>query len=261
MKLYERFGRTAKQVDSAYEIEHIETNRALMREKPDDRWIWCSSLVSDYSLAALREYLRENNREARKYAEGVAHSLHEYFFGRWRNEVPTGNHGELPPDPVYQRQSRSWISDYRYGLLWCSVLGQWEELAKLSQYPGDDCPLEDIDCRPALKRLLLEIASCLKGEPRLGVSERVEKEAGASWRGQKEIAQVVDAILAKDEALASKLLTTYVKGHKKREPKYNDITATISIEATFLIHWAAHLGLSIGVPDELDYFIVRLPSA
>jgi hypothetical protein len=213
-------------------------------------------LSSRCNLAAVVHHLAGNQDRARHYAERVVPAAKSYFFGDWRTKVPTD---EKTINPQWWRDKEGWTDNFRYAICWAMVLGDWASVRELAAYPdhGRSMEEEGINKKPARREFLIALARFLRGEAVSDVSAAVAKLTGANWRGTTELAQVLDAIITKDQAAAQGHLTNFFRLHHKRK-RERDITDTISIDGTTLYYLARHEGLNVQLDPKLYTYVIDL---
>jgi hypothetical protein len=138
--LFEKFGATFElgQFYPAYE-------RKLNAVEPD--WLIPGSkaaLVDDATFIALCYWCEGRSRDAKTYAaECVKHGV-EYFFGKWREEIPTDLKTR---DAGWWRIHSTWVTPFREALCWATALGDWKSVQRLAgRAPGQPLRSGSRDC-------------------------------------------------------------------------------------------------------------------
>lgn len=217
MKLHDKVGLTAEQVDPEFRADAARRAESILGRI--DLIPLGQEELSVYSaLTATAYYLMEDYESSQKYAQRVVPTARDYYYGNWRSKVRSGNYREFDPDPSWWHDKEIWMDVFRDALCWGSVLGDWEGLRKLSEYPDERRSMEksNIDKKPAMRQLLLDIAKHLRGEKVAKVADRVGKLVGANWRGTRVLAEALDAIAAKVEAAANEAINGFLMLHHKR---------------------------------------------
>ena len=174
--------------------------------------------------------------------------MEEYFFGGWRAEMP-----ELDAiGEVIDLRKFRWERFYRSGLLWASALGDWARVRRLSEYPGDDTPGWEESGK--LAPYYRAIASMLIGRP--DAESRLNEIRLGRRKDRRFLAEAVLAISAREVAAAQKATNSYLKHYLTHEFPQPRVTAKLSEEGSFLVHFAAHLGVPIEVdPRYMDHIV------
>lgn len=252
--LYEKFGVPAAGIDPAPQQEMVRMAEETLLEQRDDLDTWVNVVVSGNISVAIRHYLCDDHAQARHWAERAVASAEQYFFGDWRTRVRT-DEGRVDPEWWHGRES--WLHDFRGALCWATVLGRWDDVRRLATYPDDRRAEEDLDAKPALRRLVIDTARYLRGEKVRGAAEACAKLDGADWRGTDALAAALDAIIAKHEARAQASLGEFfLRRHKRKNSK--DVTDTISLDGTTMLNLARREGLSIELPAKVQHYYIRL---
>ncbi len=262
MKLYARLGLTPDRIDFQRSIDSAAETR---RKIPDEVAIknigpggLLESNATNHSYVALESYLAGVHDVTHEYALRYLDAAHEYFFGRWRDEVPSGNHRDLPPDREYQDRNRTWARHWLNCLLWCSVLGEWDRLIEFAGYLRDDIKL-DFEQSTENRAWLLLVAGKLRGRPLEELKLFSDTILSGKRKREKLLWNVFNDILeeAPDEASAS--LARYATYYRTAEFPKRELNLKVAYDASFLVHYAEFLDVEIEVPEKLKDHIVRLP--
>jgi hypothetical protein len=203
------------------------------------------------SLACL--YSDERSLAASHADKFIAES-DEYLFGHWRSEFTTP---DKIIDAMWWKRCLNWIDIFRGVLLWGSVLGEWKFLEKAGTFPIDDCHI-DSGYGPQGRDLYVAFGAFLCESPGPGQEVLLERALGGPKKFYKLLGLMIRASVARDVILLQKSLTEFLQYYKKNEFQKESITAKISIEGTFFVHWAEKEKLPLTVPPEFEDHIVRL---
>jgi hypothetical protein len=248
--LFEKFGATFElgQFYPAYE-------RKLNAVEPD--WLIPGSkaaLVDDATFIALCYWCEGRSRDAKTYAaECVKHGV-EYFFGKWREEIPTDLKTR---DAGWWRIHSTWVTPFREALCWATALGDWKSVQRLAGYPtkeskpGVDATREDAAACFALACVLrnapaADYAHCFT------IIEKGKKEK------PKLVAAVLGALRARDAAQFQKSLESDLRYFRKSEFKKTSLDKLLSLDGTTLLNIGLHMGLAFSIPPEVEDHIIRL---
>lgn len=215
------------------------------------------SLVETLSAAAIAHYLAGKDAKARSFAERVVPSAAEYYFGDWRNRIPSGTRSDAPPNSEWWHDKEPWMHTFRAALCWGSVLKDWTGLKLLARYPDDKRMVDGGAEKPAMKSVLVDVAKFLSGGLVRGVAERCSALVGFDWRGTAHFAHGMDAIVSGNSRAAQNSIDSFFEAWHKRKTS-NDLTDTVSYDGTFMVNLAAHAGLKIKVGAVHQLYYVRL---
>lgn len=256
MKLHEKLGLTLQQVDTAYRLEVFDLiKKALPRVEsfPINLHQYC--VYS--STVAVAFHLVDDHRAAFAFAQRVTPAARNYLLGDWRVQTKT----DLKTiDPGWWHDKESWINVFRVALCWGSVLGDWKTLRELAAYPDEHRSMEKFnpDSKPALRRLLLNVARHLRGNTLQG-GRSVNEELGAKWRGIGVLGNCLDAINDRNEAGAGAGINEFLRLHHKRK-KSTDINDSISLDATYMTNLAYRQGLKIAIDPRYAMYLISPPN-
>ncbi|MGC4033597.1 MAG: hypothetical protein QM754_18070 [Tepidisphaeraceae bacterium] len=218
----------------------------------------------------------------------VHNTIEENFYGAWRSQSETT--GGPPVDPPYRD---NWVTEYRYGITWASVLDDWDSARRMSEYPQDDG--EDQSDRKSEIPWYLLLADVLKQASPGGRTPRASAAADQSSRVQlpnpeppepngiwltpelqlkpatceeliehgskkriKLLATVLSEILRKDAAAADRAFAEYMKYFKKTEyPRARTPDDKLALDGTILFHLARHRGIALTIKSEHSDHIIR----
>jgi hypothetical protein len=211
-------------------------------------------LASGYAAAAVRFYLLADHDKAAEYARKALLRATDYFFGSWRNKVPTD---KKTIDPAWWHDKETWMQLFSLTLMWASVFGDWETVSHLSQYPDQRRGMDTIDATPALRQLYIETAEYVRSGFRVLTETNVCTSKGADVHGTVLLARCLVAVSAEDTAKANAVLGEFFQRHHKRK-KSRDVTDTISVDGTFMFNLARHRGLGVDIDPNLEHYLVAL---
>jgi len=252
-KLYERLGIPTKQASLDIYADVFERKINWMRSSEDQYDEAVFDLGSVCESLALNYYYNDKYEEAAKHARMCIDYTIEYFFGKWRDELPIDG---KPPDAAKRKEFEPWENMYRESMFWASCLGDWESIKKLSEYPTAECPVGRYEPRLFCIWWLL-VAAVIRGEKLEGLSytKAVEKSRRKYFRL---LLSMLRAILQKDSDSLNSSLKDYLDYCKKNTFNRPEIDEKISRDGTFMINWARHKGLEVTYPAEYEDRIVKL---
>ncbi len=212
----------------------------------------------DLGFIALESYLADAHDVTRDYARRCLDATSEYWFGGWKDEVPSGQRKELPPDREFWDRICAWERHWLDCLLWCSVLGEWDRLIEFAGYLRDDVKI-DFEQSKENRAWLLLVAGKLRGRPLEELKPFSDTILSGKRKREKLLWNVFNYILeeAPDEASAS--LARYTTYYRTAEFPKRELNLKVAYDASFLVHYAEFLDVEIEVPEKLKDHIVRLP--
>ena len=254
MKLYQRLGLKEKEMPVEMSIEGLHEELKACKDKkdlPSAKFF----VVSNCHRIALDFYYLEKIDKSKTYAQLMLHHTCEYFFGKWREEVPVPE--KLgPPDSHTNKRHISWISQFREAIFWASYLGEWDKANQIAEYPTDECPT---DYEPKQFRAWgLIIAAVLRGESLENLTRHTEVIDRGRKKYQKLLLAILRPLLAGDSEGFNKELKVYLEYCDNNTFNKIEIDEKISIDGTFLINLARHRGLTVEYPAEYEDRIVKL---
>ena len=238
-------------------LQSLEINKGPFFEGATDFNRACGKgHVSDKKfLLALTCHYAEQPEAARvRGQEFLAESV-EFFFGDWRQTyvAPTGQ-----VDPKWWQEQLEWMSPFEAGLLWGSVLGQWDYLQRLGAFPSPEGRVTT-DRSAQERDLLVAIAAVIRQAPAEEVTARLDQAAAGRNKACKLAVDILRGGLARDLQHLQIAVTAYLKHYRANEFPQEMMASKVSILGTFFVHWAEKQGLAVVVlPKYLDH-IVRLP--
>lgn len=209
-------------------------------------------------LLALKYLLLEQFSEVREAAREVVLSAEEYFFGEWREILPTGNAGDEPPNPEYFHRYAAWAHElYTGSVLWAMCLEDWECVKRLSDYVTRVCEL-NIDQSKENRAWLLILAAVLRGESIDGFQEEREQIVSGRSKREKLLLNLLEAILNPDSADLGCATKEYFKYYRQVENKRHSITSKVAIDGSILVHFAERVERPLPIPATMEDYVVRL---
>lgn len=255
--LYRRLGLKKGDMPARIWVEELEELPDVMRRRPQDTGLYKSEFASTTGLLALYYFYLEEADAAWKYARLMVDYAIEYFFGKWRAEVPID---AGPASPERRKRYGSWASQFRKAVFWASCLGQWKKVRRLAQYPTRECPIGRYEPKLVCIWLLL-LAGVLRGE----LLESLCKYTDAIDRSRRKyytlLLNVLRVVLDSDSENFNTLLREYLDYCNEKTFCRPEIDEKVSIDGTFLINFARHKGLKVEVPREYVDRIVVLGTA
>lgn len=247
MRLYERLGLPKEKI--RVDIWKDEFVRLITQPVKDQRNLPYikADMVSNAKFLTHDYYYLEEKEEAKESARNLLDYTKEFFFGKWRNEIPG-----------YPSDTENWIEQFRQSICWGSCIGEWEKIKEIAEYPKENV-IEAERWEPIEFRCwYLLIAGVLRGQQLSSLEKYVKTIEEGGKRREKLLLKLLMAIIGKNIENAENALNGYLKYFKKYEfprPGKNDL---LCIDGTFLINFAAYKNLKIDYPSEYDDYIVKL---
>ena len=185
----------------------------------------------------------------------VVDYAHEYFFGDWREKVPSGNSQKEPPSREYQDIHCPWDTEIQSTLTWCACLNDWQRAQEIATYLRDDIKL-DIDQKPENRAWLLYLGGILTGRAESEMAELATCIENGKPKREKLLFALLQAILHGTDADRDKAAKQYFKYYKSSESKSQKLTSKVAMDGTFLVHFAKHRGREIPVPENVQVHII-----
>lgn len=255
MKLHDKFGLTPEHVAADLRVHALKVAETASANITSAPWSLnqCCFLSS---VAAAAFYLMGDHESARAFGRRVVPAASNYLLGDWLTKKPT-DLGHIDPDWWYDKVS--WVNAFQAALCWGSALGDWNNLRRLSAYPNERRHKEknNPDSKPALRQLLLDVSSHLRGDKVHHSARRVGAMPGAKWRGVGTLAACLDSIVDRNAKAAEASINEYLKLRHKRK-RSNDITDTISMDATYMINIARHDGLHVDIDPKYQMYVITI---
>jgi len=247
MRLYERLGISKKNIRPDLCINAF----ARMAKEPikDPGLLPCRKdrMVLEGKALAKDYYYLEEKEKARNSARNLLDYTKEFFFGKWRNDVPD-----------YPSDTENWVQQFRQSICWGSCLGEWKKVKELAEYPKDDV-IEAERWEPIEWRSwYLLVAGILRGQSLRELTKYVKIIEGGKKRREKLLLDLLRAILGNNAKKAQGSLEGYLKYYKKYEfarPGMNDL---LCFDGTFLVNFARHRGLDISFPPQYSDHYIKL---
>lgn len=216
-------------------------------QKSDYYWV-----VSDWARAAIGCWAEGRDEESEKYSRDCVLAVLDYFYGKWRNILPTrdGKMGDKN-----WRQDCLWYEEVQCSLPFASALSDWEAVKKIAAYPPEDR-------LPEAARAKGETAwgwaliTYLRGEPRKKVEAFLAKAEGEKAKRPKLLAPVLRALMDEDAKKFSETLLAYLAYYRKSEFK-TELDKAIALDGTTLYHLGRKLGFKVELPEAVANHVVR----
>jgi hypothetical protein len=251
MKLYERLCVDEKVLNEEATIKFLERWNDPIVDIRNTHTVKALR-VSEPNFAAYFYCLLENNTEAKKFAIIAVESAIEFFFGEWRQQVPTRD-GSL--DPEYWKVNSGWDSEFRGALLWASCLGDWNSATKIAQYPTAECCNKYAIKNPEMNYPLV-LAAFIRGDSLESVQSSIDVVEKGVKKKEKLLLAVLMSIVKKDKEMFDEAFLEYMKYFKKKDAKSQLWTERFATEGTILFNLARHKGLEVDSPEKYrDHFI------
>jgi hypothetical protein len=259
MLRYQRIGCPEKLVHVGTCLNSLE--HSLTVEETDDRPDITKSrrqdCVNTGNLVAIQFYLLDDLQNTRVWASKVLDYAAEYFFGDWRDRIPSGDYGNEPPNRDYWDRKATWRYEFQACLLWSSCLADWDGLRRFAAYLRDDV-IRDVDQPNENRSWLLAVARVLQGTQLDQLAEYVAVIHQGTRKRERFLLAFLDAILNADDTALARATKDYFKYYKSSESKKQEITAKVAMDGTFLVNFARYRGRSIEVPANVQDHIVVL---
>lgn len=246
MCLYKKFNISEETLDlddaiGALELTLSEPVRALTSS-------YKSFAVSESYLIACWSYLLGEINIFTKYAPLVIKYTHEYLFGNWKETTP--NDEKETGHEAWLRYC--WFDKYREGVVWGSVMNQWEEIQEISKYPH----VSSVRPRDYETAYYYVLACYIRGEKSSFYAKQHEQVETGKRKREKLLLAVLDTIICGDEKTFAKEFNKYLTYFKKYEyPK--DTTEVLALDGTFLVNLAKHKGMQVQFPEKyIDHYIL-----
>lgn len=251
MFLYEKFGLDKRVLSTNYEIENL--NESLSFTRTDKAWLITvhkETTIFSSSFISFRFYLLDEKKKAMEYAQSLLGYAIEFFFGSWRSLVQRKNSKK-------NIKFGLWMDEFRETIFWGSCLEEWKKIAKIAEYPDDECLLEPEEKKETRAWLLL-LAAVLRGELFQAQQRYIDAIEQGRQKREKLLLTVLRTILEGDVEKLNQELKTYLQHYKKKEFPKDSIPEKLAIDGTFLINYARHRGLAVEYPPEFEDHIVKL---
>jgi hypothetical protein len=235
--------------------DHLDKiRRRVPRECERERYGDRSSAVINPFLAAYAFILLDNWDQAREFAERCLAAAEDFFFGDWRTVEITdeGTH-----DVQWWHAHVPWHNQLRYVLFCGVILPDWQALRRIARYFDDTCP--PCGFGPQEGARLFAITSHLRGDNASVSRSYLDRALKGTKKKSRLLATLHAAIVDTTVKEFARALRDWMRFHKEREFPLDDISAKISMDATFYYHFARQEGLDVELPAEYEPFIVVPP--
>jgi hypothetical protein len=245
MERYKRVGLTEEMTDPSSTIRAVSTSFDVV-ERQDIIDFLPSQRVFDSSITAIRHYLREDLANTRVWADNAVMFAEAYFFGDWRDRALTGNGRDQPPDRKWWDVHATWQSEFTAAMLWGSVLGCWDRLARIAGAIRDDVRL-GIEQTEQNRAWLLIVAGHLRGRPWAELAPFIET-VRTGRRRERLLLAWLTANREGDLAAINRAAQEYAAYYLRAEAKIYDILCKLMIDGSFLYHDAGRAGHRVDLP-------------
>lgn len=249
IKRYERVGLTEEMFDPSSVIQSVSRSFEVA-ERQDIIDFLPSQRVLNSSFAAIGYYLQEDLGNTRVWAERTVAFAEEYFFGEWRDRALSGPRRDQPPDREWWAVHGVWQREFTEAVLWGSVLGCWDRLARIAGAIRDDVRL-DIEQTEQHRAWLIVVAGHLRGRPWAELAPFIETVQTGRRRRERLLLAWLLANRAGDPAAIDRAAQAYTAYYLRAEAKVYDILCKLMIDGSFLYHDAARAGHRVNLPPEV----------
>jgi len=242
--------------DVQSERRRIEHSRRLELEGKGQTEYIKQDYVFDCAMAVMRRYLVDDYQEAREWAEQLLDYAEEYFFGRWREEVPLP--GGKPPSREWRDLRESWVMQMQAALLCSAALGDWDRFHKFAGFPRDDIR-EDEGISAACDAFWLYFCGLVRGRPRDEIESFRERVFKEGKKLDKLLVAFVEGVVEGDDQSLQEAADAYFKQYKRTQAKKDYISSKLALDGSIVLHYARHLGREVSVPEKVRDHIFELP--
>jgi hypothetical protein len=211
-------------------------------------------LVGKTIVYAIESYVEDSGRAASKEAaRGVLQAVTEYFYGDWRDTLPT------PDGKVGHEEWRTvclWYEEVMQSLSFAAALSDWESMSKIAAYPPENK-------LPEAAKAIGESAwgwaliTFLRGQSHEKVDGFLKKaECLEKAKRLKLLAPVLRALMNKDAAQYEKTLLAYLAYYRKSEFK-RVIDKIVALDGTTLYHLGRKQGFKVKLPENVADHVIR----
>ena len=254
MKRYERIGFPEKRLELDLLVNWF-ANAENLKVKFENAWWGYSALTQDATHISVFAFLIDDLSLARLWAQRSLDYASQHFWGDWRDQIPTGNSRNGPPSREYQDINAPWDTPFQCALLCGSCLGDWDWLARLGRFFRDDIRLHTGKMDSNWSWYFLA-AGVLRDRPWSELTAFFDKTQNSPQKREKLLARLLASIVHGLEEDRAKATKEYFTNFKRSERKSDNITIMLPWDASFLVHYAKHVGKPLPVPpDVVDYVI------
>ena len=256
MKLHERLGLGIGAVGLEVSLEMLQIVESAQATTHYDI-AWNKFRRARYQgLVALKYYILAEQHEARRHGKLCLERAEDFFHGSWRDEFidPDGKHGTR-----WLQEKFDWMEVFRECLLWGSALGEWRFLKHCSGYPEKNaCLSEGYTAQD--RDALVAISVIVSGDQAEKSSQCINRAADGPRKGCRLLTEVLISLVNGKINSFEEGFISYLKHYKKTDFPKEQITKKVSVEGTFLAHWARHHGMKVEVPSQFEDHIVKFPA-
>lgn len=200
---------------------------------------------------AYYAYVLEETNVAIEWAHRTGELAEDYFFGSWRDEVPSGNGRDRPPDRHWYDHHGPWVQPLQYGLLATLALGDAARTKQIAGFPFEDA-LGDHGVDAACDEFWLILTRVLRNvavEP-----FAFPPESNKCNKTDQLLLQFLEGIARLDADLAQRAVNAYFKILTKTHGQ----GILLWLDSSILLHLAQERGLHLQVSDNVKDRIFRL---
>lgn len=213
------------------------------------RFVYCAHLI------AIQYYLVDNMINAKIWGGKALELLDDYFFGEWRDTIASGNYRDAPPDRAWWDVHASWQSKFETAMLWASAMGQWERLKCFASYPTMNI-IRDAEQSHENRAWLLTVGVTLYGNGLQGCSDLGATIVEGRRKRERLLFNFLTSITDSSGSKVQEAADEYFTYYKLAESRKTDLTKKISVDGSFLVHYARHRGHQITLLDNVRDHIV-----
>ncbi len=213
--------------------------------------------VFDAWYATIGVYLLDDYCAAKDWAKRTIEYADDYFFGAWRDEVPSGNNHREPPSRIWHDLHSSWVMPLQSALVAASALGLWERAERFATYPREGIREND-GISAACDSFWLYFCAVLRGASQETVAKHSTAVLEQGNKSDRLLLAFADAVRGADNKALQKAADEYFKHYKRVEAKKQYISSKLAMDGSMVLHWARHLGRTVVVPNEVRDHIFEL---
>ncbi|QDU44736.1 hypothetical protein Mal52_32220 [Symmachiella dynata] len=200
-------------------------------------------------------YVLGDKKSARVWAErGVAYAL-EFFFGVWRDQVPSGNGRNQPPNREWQDRSLNWVEPLEEALVLATILERWDDVRRLAEFPRDDISEND-GIVAVMDACWLYLCGVIRGRDPQELEPFQQRVIDQGRKRDKLFLEFVKALARGEGVALQQAADEYFKQFLRVETR-KDMTS-FDWDGTILVHYATHLGYDLQIPEKYRKYFVTL---
>ena len=210
-------------------------------------------LVGKTHCYAIECYVDGDAKRAMESARLVVQAALDYFYGGWRNALPT------PDGTVGQEAWKPfclWYEEVMQSLPWACALGDWKAVRQIAEYPPEN-KLPEAAKAKGETAWGWALISFLRGEPRKRVEGFIAKAEADKAKRPKLLCPVLRALIDNDVAGFEKTLLAYLTYYRKSEFKL-DVDQLLALDGTTLYHLGRKQGFNLQLPEHVFDHVIQL---